>query len=188
MKKLLLITGDLATGKSRFASILSKRYGVTVMYKDKIKEVLGDTVGFSNREENLKLSRATMELMTYGFSELSKLNQDVILEANFKESELKRLYEFATEQGYDVLSLVLRADIEIIYKRFVNRIENENRHLVHISGFNGYESLKYYIDMGRKEGGFGHILEICADDFDYQTDVEILSRIDSFMGGKYEND
>ena len=58
MKKLLLITGDLAAGKSRFASILSKRYGVAVMYKDKIKEVLGDTIGFKDREENKRLSNA----------------------------------------------------------------------------------------------------------------------------------
>ena len=47
MKKLLLITGDLATGKSTFADILSKRYDTNVFYKDTIKEVLGDTIGFS---------------------------------------------------------------------------------------------------------------------------------------------
>ena len=52
MKKLLLIMGDLATGKSTFANILSKRYDTNVFFKDSIKEVLGDTIGFSNREEN----------------------------------------------------------------------------------------------------------------------------------------
>ena len=54
MKKLLLITGDLATGKSTYAKILSKRYDTNVFFKDSIKEVLGDTIGFSNREENKK--------------------------------------------------------------------------------------------------------------------------------------
>ena len=68
MKKLLLIMGDLATGKSTFASILSKRYGANMFGKDTIKEVLGDTIGFSNREENLKLSKATMELMMFMFT------------------------------------------------------------------------------------------------------------------------
>ncbi len=63
MRKLLLITGDLATGKSTFASILSKRYQANVFLKDSIKEVLGDTIGFANREENKKLSDAAMELM-----------------------------------------------------------------------------------------------------------------------------
>lgn len=182
MKKLLLITGDLATGKSRFAGILSGRYDAVVMYKDKIKEVLGDTVGFKDREENLKLSKATMELMTYGFSELAILGQDVILEANFKESEMTKLHEIAGNAGYEVLTLVLRADMEIIYKRFVGRIEKENRHPVHISGFEGYDSLEYYIEKGRKERTFGNILNINANDFSYQTDEQILSQIDNFMG------
>lgn len=182
MKKLLLITGDLATGKSRFAGILSQRYGVTVMYKDRIKEVLGDTIGFKDREENLRLSAATMELMAYGFSELAALGKDVILEANFKEREMAKLQEIAGNAGYEVLTLVLRADMEIIYGRFVNRIENENRHPVHISGFEGYDSLEYYIENGRKEKTFGNILNINANDFSYQTDEKILSQIDKFMG------
>ena len=36
MKKLLLVMGDLATGKSTFANILSKRYAANVFYKDSI--------------------------------------------------------------------------------------------------------------------------------------------------------
>lgn len=55
MKKLLLIMGDLATGKTTFANIFSKRYDTNVFSKDSVKELLGDTIGFSNREENLKL-------------------------------------------------------------------------------------------------------------------------------------
>lgn len=64
-KKLLLIMGDLACGKSTFANLLSMRYDTNVFSKDSIKEVLGDTIGFANREENLKLSRATIELMFF---------------------------------------------------------------------------------------------------------------------------
>ena len=56
MKKLLLITGDLACGKSTFGEILAKRYNSATFYKDKIKEILGDTIGFANREENIRLS------------------------------------------------------------------------------------------------------------------------------------
>ena len=187
MKKLLLITGDLATGKSTFAAILSKRYGTAVMYKDKIKEVLGDTIGFKNREENLRLSAATMELMIYCFSEAATLGHNAILEANFKENELCSIQKIAEENSYDVLTLVLRADMDIIYHRFVNRIENENRHPVHTSGFDGYDSLKHYIELGRAQTTFGTTLEINADDFTYQTSDNILSVIDEFMEKKNEN-
>ena len=181
MKKLLLITGDLAVGKSTFAEMLSKRYNAIVMYKDKVKEVLGDTIGFANREENIRLSIATMELMTYGFNEIAKLGSNLILEANFKENELQKIHRIADEEGYDTLTLVIRADMDVIYRRFVNRIENENRHPVHISGFDDYESLKHYIEKGREQAVFGTTLEINANDFSYQTDENILGRIDEFM-------
>lgn len=181
MKKLILITGDLATGKSTFAGILSEKYGITVMYKDKIKEVLGDTVGFTNREENLRLSLATMELMIYGFGELARLGKDAILEANFKEGEMERLHRIARENGYSVLTLKMSADIDIIYKRFMNRIENENRHPVHISGFDSYDSLKYYVEKGREQRTFGQVIEVWADDFSYQKDDDLLRKIEDFL-------
>lgn len=184
MKKLILITGDLACGKSTFAEILSRKYGFVVLFKDKIKEVLGDTIGFSNREENLKLSKATMELMIRGFSEFADLGIDMILEANFKEEEMKRLHNIAVQKGYDVLSLVLSADIDIIYKRFMNRIENENRHPVHTSGFDGYESLKHYIELSRQLTVPGNIIEIDANDFAYQHDESLIKKIDGFVGKK----
>ena len=95
MKKLLLVTGDLATGKSTFSDILSKRYDTVVFTKDTIKEVLGDTIGFANREENLKLSKATVELMIFIFTEFIKLDKNLILEANFHKADLERLHEIA---------------------------------------------------------------------------------------------
>ena len=178
MKKLLLITGDLACGKSTFGEILAKRYNSAAFYKDKIKEILGDTIGFESREDNLKLSYATMEIMTHIFIETAKVGSDLILEANFKEHEMERIYTLAMDAGYNMLTLVLTADMEIIYQRFVNRIENENRHPVHISGFDGYDSLKYYIDRGREQKCFGKILKIDANDFEYQSD---FTEIDRFM-------
>jgi hypothetical protein len=81
MRKLLLITGDLATGKSTFSNILSQRYKVNVFLKDSIKEVLGDTIGFTNRAENKKLSNASMEFMCFIFSEFGKFGKDLILRA-----------------------------------------------------------------------------------------------------------
>lgn len=182
MKKLLLIMGDLATGKSTFAKLLSKRYDTTVFYKDSIKEVLGDTIGFSNREENLKLSKATMELMFYTFSEFCKLDKNLILEANFHKAELERLHKIAHENNYEVLTLVLRGDVGILHKRYLNRIYNENRHPVHLSTtLDVFDDFKGYIEYSRKEEIHGEIININADSFSYQTDKEILASIDKFM-------
>lgn len=187
MKRLLLITGDLATGKSTFGEILSKRYNCPALFKDKVKELLADSIGFSNREENRRLSLAAVELMTHCFTAVAVSGADLILEANFKENELRKLSELAEEHGYKTLTLIMRADMDIIYKRFVNRIKNENRHPAHISGFDGYESLKHYIDIGRKQATFGDTIEVDANDFSYQNDAKLLTNIDIFMGKGNEN-
>lgn len=184
MKKLLLIMGDLATGKSTFANILAKRYDTSVFCKDTIKEVLGDTIGFTNREENRKLSKATMELMFFMFSEFSKLEKGLILESNFHTAELQRLHQMATAQGYDVLTLVLRGDVKILHKRYLNRMHNENRHPVHLSTtMDVFEDFKGYTEYSRKEEILGTVIEMNADDFLYQRDEKLLAEIDEFMKG-----
>lgn len=182
MKKLLLITGDLATGKSTFAAILSARYNCPALCKDKIKEILADTVGFTNREENLRLSRATMEIMIHCFSRMALSGGDIILEANFRQTEMDSLSKIAEENGYEMLTLQLRADVDILYARFINRIENENRHPAHISGFDSYEGFCSYILKARDEKPTGQVIDICADDFSYQTDGDIIREIDRFWG------
>lgn len=184
MKKLLLVMGDLATGKSTFAGILSKRYEVNALHKDTIKEVLGDTIGFSNREENQKLSKATMELMTFMFSEFCKLDKSLILESNFRPAELARLHEIACAHGYEVLTLVLRGDAEILHERYLNRIRSENRHPVHLSStMDVFEDFRRYTENSAKEEIPGRTIMINANDFSYQTAPEILSGIDAFMRG-----
>lgn len=182
MNKLLLIMGDLATGKSTFSSALSKRYNINVFNKDTIKEVLGDTIGFSNREENLKLSKATIELMIFLYSEFAKLNRPLILESNFHKAELERLHEIATANNYEILILALRGNVEILHKSYLNRMNNENRHPVHLSTtLDVFEDFKGYTEWSRKEEIDGNVLYINADDFSYQTDEALLHKIDEFM-------
>lgn len=182
MNKLLLIMGDLATGKSTFSHILSKRYDTNVFNKDSMKEVLGDTIGFSNREENLKLSKATMELMIFIFSEFAKLNKSLILESNFHKADLERLQKIAADYNYEVLVLVLRGDVNILHERYLNRMYNENRHPVHLSTtFDVFEDFKEYVELARKEEISGNTIHINADDFSYQKDEALLAKIDEFM-------
>ena len=182
MGKLLLLTGDLATGKSTFAGILSRRYDANLFFKDSIKEVLGDTIGFSNRAENKKLSAAAMELMFFIFSEFAKVNKNLILESNFHTAELEKLHTLAFTHHYEVLTLVLRGDIETLHKRYLNRMLNENRHPVHLSTtIDVFDDFKACTEYLRSEEIPGNTLIIDATDFSYQTDSEILKKIDAFM-------
>lgn len=185
MKKLLLIMGDLATGKSTFATQLSGRYETNLFTKDSIKEILGDTIGFSNRAENLKLSQATGELMCFLFAQFAKLGKDLILESNFRLAELEKLHAIAQEHDYQVLTLVLRADVQILHKRYLHRMHNENRHPVHLcTQFNTLEGFQTYLESIRSAQIPGEVISINADDFSYQKDEALLQTLDHFMKDK----
>lgn len=183
MGKLLLIMGDLATGKSTFAGLLSRRYETSVFYKDAFKETLGDTIGFSNREENLRLSVASAALMRMIFREFCKLNKNLILESNFRLEELEKLHEIAGEYDYEVLTLSLRGDLQVLHRRFLHRLQNENRHAVHAcGGFEDFGVFKDYILRQRDLEIPGRFERVSADTFAYQQDPALLAELDEFMG------
>lgn len=182
MKKLLLITGDIAAGKTTFSRILSQRYCAAVFQKDSIKEVLGDTIGFRNREENKRLSNAAMGLMFQIFSQTAQTGGDLILEANFHEHELEKLHAVAEQNLYEVLTIILRGNPEILYQRYLHRMNEENRHPVHLSTtLDVKEDFLKTAEWIKKERVMGKTLVIEASDFSYQQDPAVLNQIDFFM-------
>ena len=81
MKKLILIGGVLASGKSTYANILKDKFNLTVVTKDRLKEILGDNIYVNNREENKKLSVISFEMIKY----LISCNMTtIVIESNFK--------------------------------------------------------------------------------------------------------
>ena len=48
------------------------------------------------------------------------LNKNLILESNFHTVELEKLHKMAYENNYEVLTLVLRGDVEILHKRYLD--------------------------------------------------------------------
>lgn len=66
----------------------------------------------------------------------------------------------------------------------LNRIYNEKRHPVHLSTtLDVFDDFRDYTESARKEQVPGNVININADDFLYQTDEVLLSRIDEFMRG-----
>lgn len=159
MKKLILITGDLATGKSTLAKKLSQSLNVLSFTKDVLKEVLSDVIGFSNRQENKKLSIASVDIMKHIFSQYAFLKQDLILEANFHKEEIEILQNLANQHGYKVIILYLQGEVDYLFERFTNRIKNENRHPTHCtSDIIEKENFTKYLLSNREE----------LKDFDYK--------------------
>lgn len=178
MKKLILIGGVLAGGKSTFSHMVGERFGISVVNKDRLKEILGDNIPTSDRDENKKLSAISFELMSYlAEGEGSAL----ILESNFKPGELMALRDKCGAAGCGVLSIVFDGDDTVLHSRFIKRL-GENRHPVHKSqDFTRIEDFTETLNELRSAGYFGEIIRVDATDFSYQTDETLYERIKVFL-------
>ena len=131
MANLIIITGDLASGKSTLAASLSEALNIVYVTKDSLKEIACDAIGFNTREENRQLSIAATDSMIYFFKQCALTNSSLILEANFRNEELKRIKDIADAFSYQVVLLCLTGDINLLYQRFLDRLVN--RHPAHRS-------------------------------------------------------
>ena len=178
MKKLILIGGVLAGGKSTFSHIVGERFGISVVNKDRLKEILGDNITTANREENKKLSVIAFELMSY----LAEGEGNaLILESNFKDYELEDLKKKCAQNGCDVLSIILDGDDSVLHSRFIKRL-SENRHPVHKSqDFTRIEDFTDTLNELRIAKYFGEIMHVDCTDFSYQTDETVFDQIKVFL-------
>ena len=178
MRKLILIGGVLAGGKSTFSHLVGERFGISVVNKDRVKEILGDNIHTANREENKKLSVISFELMLY----LVEGEGDaLILESNFKDYELRAVEEKCAALDCDVLSVILDGDDEILHSRFNKRLL-ENRHPVHKS--QDFTELAPFVDTLnelRNARYPGQRITVDCSDFSYQKDEKLYANIEKFL-------
>ena len=131
MANLIVISGDLAAGKSTLAASLSEALNIAYLTKDSLKEIACDAIGYETREENRQLSIAATDSMIYFFNQCALVNQSLILEANFRQDEMMKIKEIADEYNYQVVLINLTGDINLLYQRFLDRMVN--RHIAHRS-------------------------------------------------------
>ena len=131
MANLIVISGDLAAGKSTLAASLSAELNIVYLTKDSLKEIACDAIGYSNREENRQLSITATDSMIYFFHQCALVDKSLILEANFRQEELLKIKEIVDEYHYQVQLIILTGDINLLYQRFLDRLVD--RHIAHRS-------------------------------------------------------
>ena len=128
----ILVTGIPASGKSTMAAFLAEQFGLPVISKDKIKELMYDDIGFCSREEKVKLGIASMNIMYYMAAQLMKNNQPFILENNFEKISRELLIEILERYSYTAITVTLTGNYSKIYERFAERNNSPDRHRGHV--------------------------------------------------------
>lgn len=129
----ILVTGIPASGKSVLAERLSADLGLPWFSKDRIKEELFDIIGFTSRQEKVKLGIASAGILYYLAEQMMQCHKSFILENNFEASSKPELVRMLERYGYRALTLRLTGDYARIYERFVQRENSPQRHPGHVT-------------------------------------------------------
>lgn len=176
MSTLIIVTGFLATLKTTISLKLSKDLGMVCLNKDTIKEILVDTIGYKSRQDNLKLSNATFQLMKKQAEDHLMLDQNIIIEANFKPHELKALKESIDVHQFNIITCFLHADVQSLYNRYKNR--QSQRHAAHQStGLISFDMFKSSMGDYKIEDCFGRVIDVDTTTFDDQNYQILLNQI-----------
>jgi hypothetical protein len=188
MSKLIVFTGGLATLKTTLSKQLSTDLGILCLNKDDIKAVLVDHIGFNDREENKRLSVATVQTMIEVAHQAHLAGQNIIIEANFKSNELKDILNKSGYLEQDMMTVFLYGDPKILYDRYVKR--QDTRHIAHTStGLLSYEVFEASLKEHRIEDVLGQVIVYDTSTFsdeDYALlKQKIQSIIDKPTGGSH---
>ena len=128
----ILVAGAPASGKSTIAAELSRRLSLPYFSKDRIKELLFDTVGFRSREEKVALGLAAARILYDTAERLMQCGQPFLLENNFENSTRGPLLELLERYECPAITVLLTGDDAVLYRRFLAREASPERHRGHV--------------------------------------------------------
>ena len=178
MSKVVLILGDLAAGKSTLADNLSAKTNYVCLKKDIIKENLSNVIGFSNREENRKLSIASVDIMTYVLENILKVNGNAILEANFRSNEINSISSLVKRYDAKLEIVYLYGEYSIIYKRFIERVPYRNKTHLSMNLDKDFDAFKAYINEIRNDVANIKAFKIDTSNLD---EKEVLNKVITYL-------
>jgi len=184
MKKpvLIIITGLPGTGKTTIARKIANAFNLPLIIRDDIKETIFDAVGWSDREWSKKVGLSSYKLLYYFLDEIMKTGKSLIVETNFAtERDSASLQERVVKYNYDPLQIVCQCEGEVLYERFKNRSESEERHPGHGDHLNYAEFKETLLKPYAPLAVVGEEIIFNTTDLkklDYET---VLKRIEEFL-------
>ena len=171
-KKIIIIEGYLASGKSTFALQLSKLINVPYLIKDTFKIALCKNVFVTNRDESRLFSAVTFDAMMYVTERMFETGNPIIIEGNFVPAGIKKVDEagliktLICKYDYTPLTFKFSGDTQILYKRFIEREKTAERGQVNKIGVEiSYDDFdKWCHDLDNFDVG-GKVVKIDTTDF-----------------------
>jgi predicted kinase len=132
-KKIIVVCGYLAAGKSTFAVRLSRALRIPYLLKDTSKTALCAAETFNDQKDSSRFSAITFNGMMYVAERLLETGFPFIIEGNFVPAGLKETDEAGVikalieKYGYQSLTFKFYGDTGVLHKRFIERDKSTER-------------------------------------------------------------
>ena len=128
---LIILSGLPASGKSTVARMLQAAFPFPIIEKDRIKECLFDTLGFQSHEEKRRLDAAAARILLRFAEDILVTGGGVILDNNFDTAAGEALRALQGRLSPRSVTVLLTADEETLYERYLARDLAHTRHPGH---------------------------------------------------------
>jgi predicted kinase len=129
---LILVNGPPASGKTTLATRLAADLRLPLIAKDRIKEILFDTLGWSDRDWSRRLGGVTMELLYAAVETQLAAGCPCLVESNFHaEWAAPRFQALRVQYPYRPIEVICYAAGPVLAARFLARAQTAARHPGH---------------------------------------------------------
>ena len=130
--KIVIITGHVATGKTTLGIKLAAALQLPFYSKDALKEILYDTLGWSDREWSKKAGASAFRLLDHITTQELAAGRSAIVEANFlPQFDSTRFSAWQADYKAHYLQIRCSANKEVLIERLKSRSLGDERHPGH---------------------------------------------------------
>lgn len=145
-KTLVIITGQLAAGKTSYGRKIAETLKLPFFSKDLIKEILYDSVCSDevDYEVKRKIGASSYKVLYYIVEELMKVSKTMIIESNFSKESVPIIKNLLDKYCYNSATIRFVGNLEVLHKRFLEREKSSKRHSALMSNglFDDFEEFK----------------------------------------------
>ena len=152
---IIIITGQLAAGKTTYGKRISEKLKIPFYSKDIIKEVLAESLidSYASYEDKRKLGSTSYDVFYYIIEEQMKVGKSVIVESNFVKESIPIVKNLISQYNYKSITLRFEGDLKTLHERFLKREYSEERHKGLVS--NGmFDDFEAYVQASKRSKEF----------------------------------
>jgi len=130
---LIIVSGPPASGKTTIGSRLAEELGLPFFDKDSFKEILADDLHVGGLTWSQTLGGASFELLYVIAERQLAAGAPAVIEGNFSgERSTRRFGDIIQKTDAHAIQVNVRADGELLVKRYTEREESGERHPIHV--------------------------------------------------------